>query len=415
MTNRPYIIGVDVASQKADVHVHGPEDEELGHFVMKATNSHMRQTLSRLQSLVDKRNTVVVLEATAIYHRIYYYAFVNCGFEVVVVNPYQSHAFQSGLSIRKTRTDKVSAHTLAVLYRTVRNLPPTKGDTYLELRKLVRAYYRLMDEQSDYRRRILTVLAELFPLLAQRFKNLFSLTGLAILRHFPTPQAILEANPKDLFYFIRKVSRQRPEWAIQKLDQLLSIARESPSVPVAVGANIQLLHLYLDCLEHSKRQADRLRAQLEAMAQRCRPAKLLLTIPGIGTILATTIVAEIENIENFKKPAHLAAFAGIDPTVKESGNFKGTRNHMSKRGSKLLRRALYLATVAAIRRDKRTGLSKNPYLREYYDKKVRQGKPKKVALGACMQKTLCYVFTTLKHDRPFRLIDPQQAAWRKVA
>lgn len=414
MGTKPYLIGVDVASEKADIDVHGPNDEELGRFVMRATNSHMREVLQKLQNLVDKRNTVVILEATAVYHRIYYYAFLNCGFQVVVVNPYQAHAFQRALKLRKTRTDKISAHSLAITYRAVQSGLISKTDDRIELRKLVRLYYHFVDQQSAYRRRILLVLVELFPLFARRFPNPFSQTALALLRRYPTPQAVLDEDHRTLFQFLKSTSRQRSQWVVDKLDQLLKIARQSPSVPNAVETNICLLNHYLDMLDYLQRQASKIRRRLEYVALRDHQVRLLLTIPGIGVLLATAIVAEIDRIENFPKPVQLVAFAGIDPSVRESGLFKGSRNHMSKRGSKLLRRALYLAAVCAIQRN-RTGLPRNPYLREYYERKIQQGKPKKVALGACMRKMACYIFATLKHNEPFTLVDPAQAQWRKAA
>ena len=74
----------------------------------------------------------------------------------------------------------------------------------------------------------------------------------------------------------------------------------------------------------------------------------LTTIPGIGTTLGAIIFSEIGDINRFDKPKQLIAYAGMDPSVKQSGNFVGTQSHMSKRGSPYLRRALWLAAVVAV-------------------------------------------------------------------
>ena len=119
------------------------------------------------------------------------------------------------------------------------------------------------------------------------------------------------------------------------------------------------------------------------------------SIPGVSTKLATVIVAEIGDVSQFSHPGQVVAMAGLDPSVFSSGKFTASENKITKRGSKRLRRAAYLAVICGLRK----GI--NPRLREYYDKKKSEGKPHKVAVIACANKVLHHVYAMLKKGQPF--------------
>ena len=134
--------------------------------------------------------------------------------------------------------------------------------------------------------------------------------------------------------------------------------------------------------------------------------KIIQSIPGIGEKIAATIISEIGEIDRFNHPKKLVAFAGIDPSVFESGKFKGTFNRITKRGSSRLRHALYMAVRCAIRdcRKKKTTdeiIPRNKRLREFYDKKREEGKPFKVAVIACANKLLHWIYALLKSKSDF--------------
>jgi transposase len=146
--------------------------------------------------------------------------------------------------------------------------------------------------------------------------------------------------------------------------------------------------------------------QIEKLAQSLPDYHLLRTIPGLGPTNATQILCEIGSIHRFQNPKQFVAFCGIDPSVKRSGQFTGTRNAMSKRGSPMLRKALYMAALKAICQQK-DGSKVNPVLFEYYQKKCK-GKPKKVALGAVMHKMANIIFAVLRDQKPFELRLPEE-------
>jgi len=120
------------------------------------------------------------------------------------------------------------------------------------------------------------------------------------------------------------------------------------------------------------------------------------SIPGIGAVTGAVILGEIGDIRRFERPAQLVAFAGIDASVKQSGEFEGTQNRISKRGSPYLRRALYQAAFAAS-----TGPYADPILSAFYDKKRAEGKHHNACIGAVSRKMCYIIFAVLSENRPF--------------
>jgi transposase len=121
----------------------------------------------------------------------------------------------------------------------------------------------------------------------------------------------------------------------------------------------------------------------------------LTAIPGLGPVLAATSLAAIGDVARFPRREALVAYAGLDPSVFESGAFHGRRQHISKRGSPYLRRALYLAAHSAHRR--------NPDLAAYLERKLAAGKPYKAAVVALAHKLLARIYTVLKEGRPYEV------------
>lgn len=144
-----------------------------------------------------------------------------------------------------------------------------------------------------------------------------------------------------------------------------------------------------------------LQADLIARASLSPAYALLLSIPGIGELTAATILSEIGQVNRFPTEKQLVAFAGLDPSVFQSGKFKSTNNRISKRGSSYLRKALYQATIDAISNRKNGPV--NPVLSAFYTKLKAEGKSPKVAIVATSGKLLRIIYGILKSQKPFSI------------
>lgn len=157
---------------------------------------------------------------------------------------------------------------------------------------------------------------------------------------------------------------------------------------VSMELLIQSLLQYQEHLSNLESQIDTLAGGIEAF-------DLLRSIPGIGNKIAATILSEVGEIERFSNAKKMVAFAGLDPGVFSSGKFTATRNRISKRGSKRLRLALFLAVRCGLR------LSVNKKIKAFYDKKKVEGKGHKVAIIACANKLLHWIFALLRDKTTF--------------
>lgn len=168
--------------------------------------------------------------------------------------------------------------------------------------------------------------------------------------------------------------------------------------------------MYIDIILQYKEHLSTLNSEIDALAKEIEEYYIIKSIPGIGEKIAATIISEIGEIDRFTDPKKLVAFAGVDPSVFESGKFTASKNRITKRGSSRLRHALYMAVRCAIRdcRKSKTSdefFSRNKKIREFYDKKREEGKPFKVAVIACVNKLLHWIYALLKSRTTFQDID----------
>ena len=122
---------------------------------------------------------------------------------------------------------------------------------------------------------------------------------------------------------------------------------------------------------------------------------VIMTIPGIGYINGGMILGEIGDIARFTSPSKLLAFAGLDPSVYQSGNFQAKHTRMSKRGSRALRYALMNAAHNVVKN--------NQTFKEYYEQKKSDGRSHYNTLGHCAGKLVRIIHKMLTDNVEFDL------------
>ncbi len=189
---------------------------------------------------------------------------------------------------------------------------------------------------------------------------------------------------------------------MRKAQDILQVANRNPFRTVLLPSQLFSLKMYIQMILEYKEHLSDLENQIDALATQIEECQIIQSVPGIGeTIAATiiseaaTIISEIGEIERFNHPKKLVAFAGVDPSVHSSGKFTATINRITKRGSSRLRHALYLAVLCSLRK---TGSKK---LLAFYKAKREEGKAHKVALVACINKLLHWIYAVLKSHEPF--------------
>ncbi len=419
MNFRP-IAGIDVGKFFSEMAILSPSNEVIARMKIRHDSStdveRAVELLKKTEKDFDSR-PFVVMESTGHYHKILFHSLCKAGLEVSIINPIQTDSIKN-IGIRKVKNDKVDARKIALLYRFQELKTTNIPDEDIEcLRSLCRQYYKLSDELTAYKNRLMGIVDQLMLNFKDVFPNIFSKAALAVLEKYPTPAHILKANRNKLIALIQKNSRRSLKWATAKYELLISKAKEFAPLSISNSSNVAMLGVYISMIKTLEENLEKVLKAIRSliiedmakdMPMLALTLELLQSIPGIGLISAVTILAEIGDFSAFSKPGKLVAYFGIDPSVMQSGEFTGTQNKMSKRGSRLLRRVLFTIALANIR-TKRDKTAYNPVLMEYYKNKC-QSKPKKVALGAVMRKLVNYIFAVLRDRKPYELRSPQEHA-----
>lgn len=224
------------------------------------------------------------------------------------------------------------------------------------------------------------------------FDSVFSKASIAVLRKYSTPQKVKNAHLGKLTDILMESSNGHfGEW---KAHQLKEAACSSFGIDDSGGVYSTLLGMFLEQILSLTAQADSLEKQISVFFQEFNNP--LTSIPGVGTVLAATILSEIGDITRFSSADKLLAYAGLDPSVKQSGEFKSNQNRMSKRGSPYLRHAIWLASTVAVHRD--------PMFQTYYEKKISEGLHYMNVIGHVSRKMTAVIFAVLRDGQPYQPI-----------
>lgn len=414
----PPVAGIDVGKNFSEMCVLSPNNE-IYHRIKIYHDSidSIKKAIGLLQKAEKDFaiRPVVVLESTGHYHKILFHYLSDSGFEVSIINPIQSDSIKN-IGIRKVKNDKFDAHKIALLYRFSFIKTTVVPDDVIDcLKSLCRQYYKLGDELTTYKNRLIGIIDQVMLNFTDVFQNVYSNTALAVLDRYPSPKQILKANKQTLISLIEKTSKKGLAWSTEKYELLVLKAKEFKDLSINNPGNLAILKVNISMVrtlqDAQKDILDAINEIILADSLEDNPVlapiiNLLCSIPGIGILTAATILAEVGDFSAFSSPNKLVAFFGIDPSVNQSGEFIGTRNKMSKRGSRLLRRVIFTTALANIR-SKRNGDKTNPVLYEFYQKKCTN-KPKKVALGAVMRKLVNIIFAVMRDKKPFELRTPEE-------
>lgn len=382
-----FYIGIDLAKRSHSAAVVGGDGRRLVRgFSFPNSSEGFRALLERLAKVgATCDDSRVCLEATGHYGRNLISFLEAHGYEVFEVNPLLTANWRRATSVRKVKNDAVDAQALA-LWLLAGN--PTRRKSRNggsdDLRSLARSRTSLSHMIGDCKRRAAAILDVTFPELHGFFADDFGAAARAILGRWQSAEALSHARLDSIRKEVREAGGRLSE---ARASELRGLARSS--VGTASAALAFQLRQLLAQIEFTKGQMAELDAELARMVE----GSPITTIPGVGTVCGAVILGEYGDVSRFPDASKMVAFAGCDPSVFESGEFVGSRAHMSKRGSPYLRWALWIAADRARIYD--------PVLRAYYRKKRSEGKCHKVAVSAVVRKLVAIIYAVLRDDKPY--------------
>ena len=384
-------VGIDIAKTNhyASI-VNSSTGEVLENPFLVTNNKHGFDLLYSKIKDFNKEKVLIGLESTAHYGNNLIFYFHEKQFKLGIINPIQTASLRK-TRIRKVKNDKVDSMLICeALSLGYYNLLSDYDIKLLEIKSLCRFHKDLKDKAAEAKIQLKTYVDQLFPELNSFFKNNLDIkTAHELLKLYQSPDDISKVNLTELSNLLIKSSRGKYDKS--RAIELKTLA--SNSVGINNNALSIQIKMTIELIELLESQIKDIEKQVSDFIK--KSDNVITSIPGIGDMTAAIIISEIGDINRFDNPGQVLAFAGLDPSVKQSGTFNASSTRMSKRGSSLLRYALILA-ANNVQLNTKT-------FNTYYNTKRLQGKLHYNALGHCAGKLVRNIFYMLKRTVKFNL------------
>ena len=369
-------VGIDIAKDKHDCFIVNSDGEVLYDVFTIANNmSGFEDLLFRIKTCEKNLDKIKVgLEATGHYSCNMLGFLKNKGLPTIVINPLYTSLCRKSISLRKTKTDKVDARTIASMIMSDVSLKPYSDKLYHneDLKSLTRYRFDKVSQRAKLKQSVSRLVNILFPELETIVSTLHGKAVYALLAEFPSAQHIASANLKHLTHLLDKSSKGRFKRATA--DEIRELARKS------IGAYLPAKTLELKHTIKSINELSNDIVEIEVEIKKIMDVidSPILSVPGIGQNLGAMIIAEIGDFSRFDTPDKILAFAGCSPSTYQSGQLYSSHAKMEKRGSRYLRWALINAAAYVCNWE--------PTFKIYLAKKRAEGKHYYVALSHAAKK-----------------------------
>jgi transposase len=264
-------------------------------------------------------------------------------------------------------------------------------------RELVRLHTQLSEELARDKNEIQSLLVVLFPEFTQVFADPSRSTATAVLQAYPSARAIRTAGVDAITAVLRAAAPRN--YGRETAQRLVEVATQSVSSGLAVEARELSLKIWCEHLHQTQGHLEQIEQEIDRLLVQDPHSQRLQQIPEFGPKTVAVLRAELGDVMRFQRLDQVIAYAGMDIEIKQSGKWQG-KAKLSKRGSGLLRRVLYMAAMRCIGRP-------GSAFGVYYHRLLARGVKKKTALMAVMRKMLAVAACVLRTDKDY---DPSKVA-----
>ena len=385
-------VGIDVAKDKHDCFILSSEGEVLADVFTIPNNAEgfdtLLQTIRHCSRPADKIK--VGLEATGHYSYNILGFLLDKGLPTFVINPLHTNLYRKSLTLRKTKTDRIDARTIATMLMSDVDLKSYTDTSYHneELKSLTRYRFDKVRERAKLKTSVSRLVCILFPELEKLVPSLHIASVYALLSEFPGAYQIADAHLTRLKNLLSDASKGR--YGREKAEVIRDAARTS------IGSRMPAKSMEL---KHTIRLIRELDAEIEEIENEINSImddlhSPITTIPGIGPRMGAMILAEVGDFSNFDSADKILAYAGLSPSTYQSGQLTSGYAHMEKRGSKYLRYAIFNATRYVCNWD--------PTFAAYLAKKRAEGKHYNVAISHAAKKLVRLIYAMERSQQPYR-------------
>ena len=385
-------IGIDVAKDKHDCFITNSEGEMLFNaFTIPNNSAGFNDLYQKISSLTnDFSNIKVGLEATGHYNYNLLGFLIDKGLPTFVINPLHTNLFRKSLSLRQTKTDKVDAHTIALMMMSGVNLQSYSDTSYHneELKSLTRYRFDKVKERAKLKTSVSRLVNILFPELEKLVPTLHMVSVYSLLAELPSSSQISSCHLTHLTKLLETASKGR--YSREKAIEIRNAARRSigSSMP---AKSLELKHT-IKLIQELSSEIEEIEISIKSIMDNIHSP--ILSIPGINYRMGAMIIAEIGDFNRFSSPDKILAYAGLSPSTYQSGQLDSSYSHMEKRGSRYLRYALFNATKFVCIWD-------NTFA-AYLAKKRAEGKHYNVAISHAAKKLVRVIYQMEKTGQSYK-------------
>ena len=375
-------VGIDVAKNKHDCCILGSDGEILfSPFTFPNNRQGFDVLYKKIGSLTNDLSEIKVgLEATGHYSLNLLHSLLDNGLTSFVINPLHTNLYRKSQSLRKTKTDKVDAASIAMMLLADRTLKPYTAASYHNegLKSLTRYRFEKIQERAKLKTSVARLVSILFPELEKLVPSLHMTSVYELLSEFPGASLIADAHLTRLKNLLYEASKGHydHEMAVRIRDAAKSsVGTADPAKSMELKHTIHLIEVISEEINEIENAIDEIMDTL---------ASPITTIPGIKNRMGAMILAEIGDFSRFDNPDQILAYAGLSPSTYQSGQLTSSYAHMEKRGSRYLRYALFNATQYVCMWD--------PTFKAYLEKKRSEGKHYYVAISHACKKLVRLIY-----------------------
>lgn len=383
-------VGIDVAKDKHDCFILSSAGEVLADVFTIANNREGFETLLQKIHACPQDKIKVGLEATGHYSYNILRFLMDNGLDSVVINPLQTNLYRKSLSLRRTKTDRIDARTIATMLMSDVDLKSYTDTSYHneELKSLTRYRFDKVQERAKLKQSVSRLVTILFPELEKLVSSLHTATVYTLLEEFPSAKQIAECHLTHLKALLNEVSKGR--YDREKAVEIRDAARYS--IGSAMPAKSLELQHTLRLIRELDSEIEEIEAAIDSIMEKFHAP--ITTIPGVGIRMGAMILAEVGDFSNFDSPDKILAYAGLSPSTYQSGKMDNCYAHMEKRGSRYLRYAIFNATKYVCIWD--------PTFAAYLAKKRAEGKHYNVAMSHAAKKLVRLIYAMQKSGEAYR-------------
>lgn len=357
---------------------------------------------NNIKAAVDEINPVKILigiESTGHYHQKVVHFLEDKNYDVLIINAYTTSEIRTeNLNWSKTDNFDLYAIATAITENKVTESYLPKG-VYQKLLRLIRNRRHEVKNRSTIKIKIRTFMDHIWPnfqgqnQLANKhnnrstnkiFSDFWSKSSICIMDNYPHPTHILKLGPEGLKKFSKEHNLKMRASTIKKLIAAAKNAYTKP--PEALNVEMTMLNKKIEDLKHANDKINFLDKIIEELFVKT-PGVLLLSIPGISTVIASDFTAELGPAKNYDYARQIIKNAGTNPVVKESGGKKPVYGSISKQGNSKFRRVIYQAGKSLKRH--------NLYFKNFAERLKSKGKSGKQISIACGNKFIKVAYAML--------------------